>query len=125
MSALLIHLVNDSLAEFSYDAELTGLTYHLQSTTHGVEIYLSGYQDKQPVLLSRILEKFAVLNIDVTRFADVKDRLLRSLRNYDLGMPYNNIDSYVKKIMVDKSWSVESLADALVGTPVALWYAGG
>ena len=63
--SLFSDLVNDSLAECTYDADLAGLGYHLGAHSFGVTVSLSGYNDKLPDLTRRIIE--AVRNLQVRR----------------------------------------------------------
>lgn len=56
-------LVTDSLSEFSYDADLAGLSYSCTSHTNGMSITLQGYNDKMSVLVGHVLEK--VKNLEV------------------------------------------------------------
>ena len=55
-------LVTDSLSEFSYDADLAGLSYSCISHK-GISVTLQGYNDKMSVLVQHVLEK--VRNLEV------------------------------------------------------------
>jgi insulysin len=68
-------LVNDSLTEFAYDADLAGLSYNFASNTLGVSISVKGYNDKLPVLAGTLLEKIKGLKIKPERLSVVKEQV--------------------------------------------------
>ncbi|KAI5302428.1 Insulinase (Peptidase M16), partial [Ascosphaera atra] len=63
MSRLFCELVRDALMEYSYDAELAGLSYSLYPSSFGFEVSVSGYNDKLPVLLQKVLATMRDLKI--------------------------------------------------------------
>jgi len=79
-------LVFDALQEYSYDAEVAGLTYSLNNVQAGLQVdniigsdmtfyklWVRGYDHKLPVLLQAVADKMANLQIEPERFALVKD----------------------------------------------------
>lgn len=68
-------LVKDSLTEYSYDADLAGLFYNFANYGEGVQISVSGYNDKLPVLLKVVLEKIKGLVVNHERFAVLKEQV--------------------------------------------------
>lgn len=68
-------LVNDSLTEFSYDADLAGLSYTFSQHSTGLFISMNGYNDKMQVLVKHILEKVKGLVIDPARLAVMKEQV--------------------------------------------------
>ena len=53
LSALLTRMANDALNEFAYPAALAGQTYSLYRHRRGISVRLSGWSDKQELLLAR------------------------------------------------------------------------
>eukprot|EP00930_Biecheleria_cincta_P037773 TRINITY_DN25951_c0_g1_i2.p1 TRINITY_DN25951_c0_g1~~TRINITY_DN25951_c0_g1_i2.p1 ORF type:complete len:1026 (+),score=169.95 TRINITY_DN25951_c0_g1_i2:39-3080(+) len=53
--------VAEELNELSYDAEVAGLYYGLNSGSRGLSLSLAGYQDKLPILLRTTTTKMAAL----------------------------------------------------------------
>jgi len=53
--------VSEELNELSYDAEVAGLYYGLNSGSRGLSLALAGYQDKLPILLRTTTQKMAAL----------------------------------------------------------------
>lgn len=75
ISRLFADLVSDSLAEFSYDADLVGLSYNFASHSFGTHLTIGGYNDKLPLLLRHILEKIKNLNIKPGRLNVMKEQV--------------------------------------------------
>lgn len=86
--------MRDALEEYSYDAELAGLSFGVSNYSGGLTIELSGYTDKIHVLLEKVLVTMRDLEVDPDRFSIIKERIARGLRNYEYQQPYNQIGSY-------------------------------
>lgn len=108
-SQLFTDLVNDALEEYSYDAELAGLTYTVTLDSRGVYIGVSGYNDKLPVLLQRVLVTMRDLEIRDDRFTIIKERISRGYRNWELLPPYRQIGNYMSWLTTDRESVVEEL----------------
>jgi insulysin len=67
-------LVNDSLTEFAYDAEVAGLTYNVVAVSTGLWISLSGYNDKMAVLSRHVVQKVKDLIVDPERLEVMKEQ---------------------------------------------------
>lgn len=72
---LFTDLVNDSLTEFTYDADLAGLSYHLFAHSNGLFITVTGYNDKVSVLLKHVLENIKNLRISPGRFVAIQEEV--------------------------------------------------
>ena len=77
---------------------------------------MSGYNHKQPILLSKIINKLSVFSVDDKRFEIEKEILARQLRNFKAEQPYTHTRYYLNLLMDDCVWSKEELASALDGT---------
>jgi secreted Zn-dependent insulinase-like peptidase len=80
-------LVTDSLAEFSYDADLAGLQYTFASHSLGLWVTLSGYNDKLPVLAHHVLEKIKDIEVDPERLRVMKEQVTFNELSYN-GVAY-------------------------------------
>jgi insulysin len=60
-------LVTDALNEYSYDADLAGLTYSFEASSLGFYVSVTGYNDKLHVLLRDVLEKAWDLEVRADR----------------------------------------------------------
>ncbi|RKO84131.1 Metalloenzyme, LuxS/M16 peptidase-like protein, partial [Blyttiomyces helicus] len=74
LTRLYADLLKDSLSEFSYYADVAGLSYALENSTDGIMLALGGYNDKLPILLKKIAERMRDLVIHPERFKMVKER---------------------------------------------------
>lgn len=76
---LFADLVTDSLSEYSYDADLAGLTYQFNSHNLGLYVTLSGYNDKLDVLAKVVFEKARNLVVSPERLHVVKSSVSATL----------------------------------------------
>ncbi|MCJ1484182.1 Insulinase (Peptidase M16), partial [Schaereria dolodes] len=101
---LFCELVKDALVEYSYDAEIAGLEYNLSSHTVGIDVEISGYNDKMSVLLEKVFVSMRDLQVNPDRFKVVKERLLRGYRNWDFQQPYRQIGDFTRWLGSEKGW---------------------
>lgn len=101
---LCCELVKDSLSEYAYDADLSGLVYNTSGTTLGVDVNIGGYSDKLPVLLEKVIRSMKELKVNPERFKIIKERLSRSYKNWDYQQPYYQVGNYVRWLTQEKSW---------------------
>lgn len=106
-------LVEDSLSEYSYDAELAGLEYHMLNHAQGLDVTVSGYNDKMAVLLEKVLVSMRDLEVKEDRFNIIKDRLLRGWRNFDYQQPFQQIGTYSRWIMSERGYINQQLLEEL------------
>lgn len=75
MCSLFSDLVNDSLTEYTYDADLAGLAYNLGAHNLGFAISLKGYNDKLPDLTRRVIEAVRNLQVRQDRLEVMKEKV--------------------------------------------------
>jgi secreted Zn-dependent insulinase-like peptidase len=81
LTELYLALIRDQLNTELYPAFLAGLDFALRRWDGGVDIELSGYSEKQQLLLDRVLAALAAPDWDTASFARVKGGLIREWRN--------------------------------------------
>lgn len=101
---LFCQLVKDSLSEYAYDADISGLVYDTSGTALGIDINLGGYSDKLPVLLEKVIRSMKELKVNPERFKVIKERLSRGYKNWDYQQPYYQVGDYVRWLTQEKSW---------------------
>jgi len=109
LNYVFVHLILDSLSEYSFNADLAGFSYGVVNTVYGMDVRVSGYNDKLDILLNKVFETIANFKVDPARFEQSKDlhsRLWRSRRNDE---PSKQANSHFKYIMREKTWSSEEL----------------
>ena len=113
LTSLYVQLVNDQLAEFSYDADLAGLSYSLYKHIRGFTVRVSGYDDKQAVLVQRIVTALRNPVIADDRFEIAKEDTIRDLRNARKDSPYRLAIDEVQLLLTEPSWSEDQLLAAI------------
>ncbi|KDM93098.1 insulinase family protein [Photobacterium galatheae] len=78
---LCVEMLMESCNEAAYPAEVAGMAYNLYAHQGGVTLQLSGFSEKQPLLLKLLLEKFSGRTFKQERFASIKAQMLRNWRN--------------------------------------------
>ncbi|KAF2746080.1 LuxS/MPP-like metallohydrolase [Sporormia fimetaria CBS 119925] len=111
LCSLFCGLVNDALAEYSYDADISGLQYEFGTHHHGLFVSVEGYSDKLHVLLEKVLTSVRNLEVRDERFQVVLDRTLRGLRNWEWGLPYHQVGAYSRWLKHERRY----MADELLG----------
>ncbi|KRX21021.1 Insulin-degrading enzyme, partial [Trichinella nelsoni] len=113
-------LVFDALNEHAYNAMLAGLKYSVVSTLDGMQINVSGYSEKLPVLLSSIVDKMLSLKVEPETFDRLKERFIRRLRNFDMEPPYQQSLYYSTLLLSDRTWSKKELLREAVGLKIEM-----
>ncbi|KAJ3241012.1 Insulinase (Peptidase M16) [Chytriomyces hyalinus] len=113
MTRLFTDCLDDTLNQFSYYASVAGLDYHMTNSTEGIEITLSGYNDKLAVLLQRILFTAKSLKINRSRFVAIKEALGRSYKNWSMEQPYQHASYFASYVTQEKLWTSEEKLEVL------------
>ncbi|EEH23006.2 hypothetical protein PABG_05217 [Paracoccidioides brasiliensis Pb03] len=112
-SRLFCELVRDSLSDYSYDAELAGLDYNLSTSVFGLEISVSGYNDKMAVLFEKVLLSMRDLKVKPDRFWTVKERMSKAFWNAEYQLPCYQVGNFTRYLTAEKAWRNEQLAAEL------------
>ncbi|MFT5176553.1 MAG: insulysin [Gammaproteobacteria bacterium] len=116
LTSLYIRLVNDQLDAFAYAADLAGLSFSLYTHSRGLSLRISGYDDRQAVLLKRILKVLVAVKIDPQRFSIMKEETKRGLENARRDQPYRRAMAHLREVLVQHNWTQAehlSVIDAL------------
>ena len=116
IAQLFSHSVNELISSYTYPAYVAGLNYQLQATARGLELTLSGYHDKLPVLLQTIITTMASLNSDnisEEAFDRYKVQLKRRLENQLKAKPYERTISELRRWLRNPSFDQVTLINAL------------
>lgn len=106
LCSMFTSLLQDDLNEFSYDADLAGLGYHLRAVDHGVQLSVSGYNDRLLVLASAILKKMAAFRANPERFSMIFDQWERHWANWDKEQPYQHAMFELSHMLISPKWHV-------------------
>ena len=103
-TALYSELVTDALVEYSYDADIAGLGYVLGADPAGLQIHISGYNDKMAVLLEKVLMTMRDLQVKPDRFTVVKERMLEEHQNWEYQEPFRQVGEYTSWLNSPTGW---------------------
>ncbi len=104
LTRLYLMLVNDRLSPLAYQASLAGLHYGVDPGKGAILLRLGGYDEKQPLLLDRLLDALLNLRIDPRRFAVKKDQLRLYWQNSRHDRPYRQLNRELGVLLQHKSW---------------------
>ena len=110
---LYVRAVNESLNTYSYPAYLAGLGYSLNVTPQSLQLTVSGYQDKLPALMERLLASMKAPQVSEQQFARYKASLQRRLENQLKSKPYERSIAELKQWLYQPSFSEQQLLSAL------------
>ncbi len=108
-------LLQDSLNEFTYPALLAGLNFSLYKHAQGISLRISGYDDKQKILLERILASIESSEFDEQRFNSLRTEIVLSLRNTVTTRPFRQVLGDLNESLLYGEWGEEVLIEALEG----------
>ncbi|WP_207061996.1 insulinase family protein [Motiliproteus sp. SC1-56] len=119
LTDLYTRLVKDRLNSFLYPAQLAGFRVQVYPHIRGFSVRISGFSDKQSLLLERIVGTLRDLAVDPERLAILKADLQRSLENSRKDKPYNQAIEEVYLRLLSPQWSLEQKLAALADIDAA------
>ncbi|WP_199249619.1 insulinase family protein [Grimontia hollisae] len=108
-----VEMLMESINETAYPAEVAGLNYNLYAHQGGVTLTLSGFNEKLPLLMDLVLEKFANREFKPERFDVIKTQLLRGWKNATQNKPINRLYNAMTGILQPNNPPYEALIEAL------------
>ncbi|XP_064466057.1 insulin-degrading enzyme-like isoform X2 [Ornithodoros turicata] len=112
MTRMFVNLFVDALTEYAYAAMLAGLTYSLSDTVYGIMLSIKGYNDKQHVLLQKIMDRMTSFTIEPQRFDILKESYVRGLKNFQTEQPHQHAVYYTYMLLAQKVWSHTEMLEA-------------
>ncbi|MBP0049095.1 insulinase family protein [Marinobacterium sp. AK62] len=112
LAELYTRMVKDQLNTTLYDASLAGLSVDLYPHLRGISLKLSGFSDRQPVLLTAVLEAMKSPDMNTRRFARIKRQLREQIENSRQDKPYEQGFSHLYQHLLG-TWSTEQKLSAL------------
>ncbi|XP_045456766.1 insulin-degrading enzyme [Melitaea cinxia] len=105
-------LLRDALQQFAYAAELAGLRWSLGNAKHGLSITIDGYDDKQHVLLEKIIDHIVNFKTDPKRFEIMKETYIRAIKNFEAEQPYQHAVYQQAVCLSDVVWTRSQLLNS-------------
>ncbi|MEP1593118.1 MAG: insulinase family protein, partial [Halieaceae bacterium] len=106
-------LINDRVNEFSYPASLAGLNFRIYKHAQGISLRVAGYNDKQQVLLQRLVDTIKQPDFDPTRFNNIRKDMIRALENSVAQRPSSQVVADLREALLYGEWGEQPLIDAL------------
>lgn len=78
-----------------------------------MQFSIRGYNDKQLVLLEKVLDHLFDFKIDEKRFDILREEFIRSLKNFKAEQPYQHAIYYLALILTENAWANSELLDAM------------
>ncbi|KAF7722305.1 Insulinase (Peptidase M16) [Apophysomyces ossiformis] len=113
ITSLYIDLLSDSLTEYSYNADVAGLSYYMSHRSNGIMLSVGGYSDKLPLLLEKVIHRMKYLRVEPERFNIIKDQARRDNKNFSLEAPYQHAQYYLSYMIREKMWTYDDWATEL------------
>jgi insulysin len=114
-SALWLQMVKDQLNELAYPASLAGLSFSLDSSWRGVELRISGFSEKQAVMLEAVLKALRAPDWQQGRFDRLKAQLLRAYENRRQQAPYQQVMGELPVVLNVDQPELEAMVSATEG----------
>jgi len=93
--SLLAEWILDNL----YDAILMSYSFSFSATNNGIEMSISGYNDKIKDLTKHLLESFRHLQMKQEDFNRVKDKFITDLNSEKMQQPYHLAFTFTKTVL--------------------------
>lgn len=103
-NVMFIRLLNESLLDFAYDAEIAGLNYSVAAVRTGIEIIISGFNHKISILLKKVLDRLRNFEVDPSMFKILKEDQLQIYWNLHYSSPYEQITRYPYLLLAENGW---------------------
>ncbi|MEJ2531493.1 MAG: insulinase family protein [Halioglobus sp.] len=112
-AALYTAVVKDGVNELTYPALLAGLNFNLYKHAQGISLRVSGYNDKQAVLLEELLGAVRDPAVDPQRFDNIRKDMIRGLENSVAKRPSNQVMDDLQEALLFGDWGEQALISAL------------
>ncbi|AJR07848.1 insulinase family protein [Photobacterium gaetbulicola] len=110
---LCVEMLLDAINESAYPAEIAGMSYNLYAHQGGVTLQLSGFSEKQPLLLKLLLDRFANREFNPERFRNIKAQMLRNWRNAAQDKPISQLFNALTGVLQPNNPPYPVLIEAL------------
>lgn len=110
--------VQEGLNELVYPIQEAGLSYSLSTEKKGVTLTLGGYSERIGDLMKLVTKNLKEIKIDQQKFYNIKEAMVRGLKNKKLGQAYQRGGYYNWLMWLDEQYTDEEKLNAL--TPLKL-----
>ncbi len=107
------NLLQDSVNELTYPALLAGLNFSFYKHSQGVSLRLSGYTDKQEVLLAQLVEAIRSPQFSEDRFENIRRNMIRNLENAVAKRPSSQVIDDLREAILYGQWGEQAIINGL------------
>ncbi len=111
-------MMQEGLNEMVYPIQMAGLSYGLSVEKKGVVLNLGGYSERIEDLIKLVAKNLKEVKVDEQKFADIKEAMIRGLKNRKLGQAYSRGGYYNWLMLLDDQYTDEEKLSALA--PITL-----
>ncbi len=112
-SQLYTALLSDAVNEYTYPAYLAGLNFGISTSGRGIGLSVSGYSDKQLVLLERIVDSIVTAELDNGRFENIRSDLVRSYENASTARAFRQVSNDARRLLLTGRFREQEMIAAL------------
>jgi len=105
--------VREGLNELVYPIQEAGLSYSLSTNKKGVVLTLGGYSERIGDLIKLVTKNLTNINIDEQKFNNVKEAMVRGLKNKKFNQAYQRGGYYNWLMMLEHQYTDEEKLEAL------------
>ncbi|MEK9629071.1 MAG: insulinase family protein [Nitrospinota bacterium] len=105
--------VHEGLNELVYPIQMAGLSYSLSISKKGVVLTIGGYSERISDLLKLVTKNLMEIKIDSQKFSNIKEAMVRGLKNRKLGQAYSRGGYYNWLMLMDEQYTEEQKLAAL------------
>ncbi|WP_304526362.1 insulinase family protein [Halomonas sp. I5-271120] len=113
LTRLLAGWLNDSLNETLYPARLAGHQFNAYAHARGMTLAFSGWRDRQPRLIERVLTQLTQGEITEDSVERVRHQLEREWRNAPEAALYQQANRALGEALLRPQWPAATLLDAI------------
>jgi insulysin len=106
--------VREGLNELVYPIQMAGLSYSLSTGKKGVVLSIGGYSERISDLLKLVTRNLMEIKIDAQKFANIKEAMVRGLKNRKLGQAYARGGYYNWLMLLDEQYTEEQKLEVLL-----------
>ncbi|GIU01924.1 peptidase M16 [Shewanella algidipiscicola] len=113
LTRLYVEMLLDYLTEYTYPAEVAGLSYNIYPHQGGITLHLTGFTGKQEALLALLINKARERNFTQERFKQIKKQILRSWYNQSRAKPISQLFTSLTVTLQRRSYEPLRMAEEL------------
>ncbi len=105
--------IHEGLNELTYPISLAGLVYSLDIEKSGMVLSVGGYTERINDLIKLVAKNMKTIKISKQKFENIKEAVLRDLRNRQLGQAYMRASYFHRQLWQLKQYTEEEMLAAM------------